>query len=338
MGKQLIASVVMFFLGSFSSAQVPEQSTSPKMEIGFANENWSLVFDAVGFRVKTNALQPDGRAYLLAANESTQVTLSVYLQKVPGEATADDCRENQKKRLRQKVDYEREKIESRELAGMAIVEYTIPHLGDVPVQQRNLFACLAKDDVYVDIHLSKTLFKPEDEELLNTVLTSAHLVDRNSSNLHGVEPSAPENMAPPDLEYFREGNRYFVQQDFSASIAPYQKALEAEKQSRKLPKNYWRVLVDNLGMAYGITGKLDQAEETFKYGLSLDPTYPMFYYNLACSSAERHNMEKTIELLRTAFSYKANVIPNEAMPDPREDESFKPFMADPRFRDFLNSL
>src|SRR5271167_168793 len=126
MGKQLIASVVMFFLGSFSSAQVPEQSTSPKMEIGFANENWSLVFDAVGFRVKTNALQPDGRAYLLAANESTQVTLSVYLQKVPGEATADDCRENQKKRLRQKVDYEREKIESRELAGMAIVEYTIP--------------------------------------------------------------------------------------------------------------------------------------------------------------------------------------------------------------------
>jgi hypothetical protein len=64
----------------------------------------------------------------------------------------------------------------------------------------------------------------------------------------------------------------------------------------------------------------------------------MFYYNLACVSAGRNDMNATMEFLRKAFSYKANVIPTESMPDPRQDDSFKPFMSDQRFRDFLNSL
>jgi hypothetical protein len=65
---------------------------------------------------------------------------------------------------------------------MTILEYTIAEFKGVPVQQRNLFACLAKDDVYVDIHLSKMLFKASEEELFTTDLDSAHFVDKTSSN------------------------------------------------------------------------------------------------------------------------------------------------------------
>jgi hypothetical protein len=90
-------------------------------------------------------------------------------------------------------------------------------------------------------------------------------------------------------------------------------------------------------MTYGITGDLDRAEETFNYGLSQDPTYPMFYDNLACVSAGRNDMDKTMTFLQKAFSYKANLIPGESMPDPRKDDSFKPFMSDRRFQDFLNT-
>ena len=41
-----------------------------------------------------------------------------------------------------------------------------------------------------------------------------------------------------------------------------------------MSQNYWRVLVDNLGMAYGITGDLQHAEVTLNYGVSQDPSYP----------------------------------------------------------------
>jgi predicted Zn-dependent protease len=339
MKKPLAAGFALLLGCTFAMAQVPPQAaTSPKIEIGFPGEPWILVFDTVGFKININGLQPDGRAYLEATNQSTQVTLSVLLEKVPGKATAEGCKENQKTRLAQKVDYKREKTETRQAVGMAVVEYTVPEFQGVAVQQRNLFACLPKDDAYVDIHISKILFKPQQEELLNTVLNSAHFVDKTSSNLGAEEPSRSGSAAGAILDYFREGSRYFIQQNYPASIAPYQKALDAEKQSRTMAKNDWRILVDNLGMAYGITGELNRAEETFNYGLSQDPTYPMFYYNLACVSGERNDMDKTMEFLRKAFSYKANVIPSESMPDPRKDDSFKPFMADQRFREFVNSL
>ena len=236
------------------------------------------------------------------------------------------------------MNYGREKIETKESAGMAIVEYTVPEFNGAPVQQRNLFACLPKDDVFVDIHLSRIQFKPQDQELFDAVLKSAHFDDKTTSHSGATEPAASAITGSTSLDYFREGSRYFIGENFPASIGPYQKALDAEKQSRKLPTNEWRVLVDNLGMAYGITGKLDQAEQTFNYGLSQDATYPMFYYNLASIAAERNDMERTMKFLRTAFSYKANMIPDESMPDPRKDDSFKSFMADERFRKFVDSL
>ena len=96
-----------------------------------------------------------------------------------------------------------------------------------------------------------------------------------------------------------------------------------------MSQNYWRVLVDNLGMAYGMT---------LNYGVSQDPSYPMFYYNLACVAAERKDMNKTMDYLGKAFARKANSIPGEGMPDPRQDDSFKRFMSNDQFRNFADPL
>ncbi|MGH9708795.1 MAG: hypothetical protein ACRD5R_18775 [Candidatus Acidiferrales bacterium] len=332
--------IALLIWGTPTTAQTPSQQTaSPTMGVGLPSEPWTLVFDTAGFKVNSNGLQPDGRAYLLAENQSTGLTLSAYLEMVSGKATTDDCKKFQNDRLKQKVGYKREKVETRESAGMEILEFTIPEFEGLRVQQRNVFACIAKDNVYVDIHLSKTMFEPEQEQLFDTVLSSAHFVAGKSFSHAGAAQLASSGAASgASLDYFLQGSQFFLKHDFAASIGPYQKALDAEKQSRELSKDYWRVLIDNLGMAYGITGDLDHAEQTFNYGLSQDPTYPMFYYNLACVAAGRNDMDKTMELLRKAFSYKANVIANESMPNPRTDDSFKQFMGDQRFREFVNTL
>ena len=105
-----------------------------------------------------------------------------------------------------------------------------------------------------------------------------------------------------------------------------------------MSQNYWRVLVDNLGMAYGITGDLEHSEATLNYGVRQDPSYPMFYYNLGCVAAERGDMNKAMDFLGKAFARKANSIPGEGLPDPRQDDSFRRFMSDDRFRKFADSL
>ena len=138
--------------------------------------------------------------------------------------------------------------------------------------------------------------------------------------------------------YMQEGSAFYLQHDFKRAIPPYQKALDLEKREPTLDKTLWRVLVDNLGMAYGISGDLKKAKETFTYGLEKDPKYPMFHYNLACTYAEMNDMEKTIAYLKQAFEYKENMIKGERMPDPWTDDSFQRFMSNEKFVTALKEL
>jgi tetratricopeptide (TPR) repeat protein len=330
--------LILVLLCCTAAAHAARQGTASPLSMNFPGEPWALAVDAPGFKVSKNGMQPDGRDYLLASNPATNVELSIVLEKVQGAATADDCERNQKARLAQKVPYERTDIGTRETAGMMIFEFTIPEFSGAPVQQRNAFACIPKNDVYVDIHLSKIQFKPKEEALFDSVLASIHFVDQPGTNSGATPSDSSAKASSATLESFNEGSRYFLQQNFAAAIGPYQKALDAEKQNPTLDKTLWHVLIDNLGMAYGITGDLDRAEATFNYGVSKDPEYPLFYYNLACVAAGRNDMDKTMQFLQTAFAHKGNIIQGETMPDPSHDDSFQAFMANPRFRDFVNNL
>jgi len=152
---------------------------------------------------------------------------------------------------------------------------------------------------------------------------------------HAAVHVQQENTA---LSLVSEGSVYYLKQDYEHAIGPYQKALDLEKEKRTLDKNIWRVLVDNLGMAYGITGDLGNAKETFTYGISKDPDYPMFYYNMACTYGEMKKMDKAIEYLKLAFDRRENMIEGEEMPDPATDSSFERFMQNEEFRKALKEL
>lgn len=133
------------------------------------------------------------------------------------------------------------------------------------------------------------------------------------------------------LEYLKRGSAHYLRGEYKEAIGPYSKALELEKKTPTLDKTIWKVLVDNLGMSYGITGNLKKAKETFEYGLSKDDKYPLFYYNLACTYAEMDDLDSAIVNLKRAFEYKDNMIAGERMPDPRRDDSFARFTRNQKF-------
>ena len=163
-------------------------------------------------------------------------------------------------------------------------------------------------------------------------VSSSLFLNFKTTFAQGKQPS-PEVMA-----YMKEGSAFYVKNDFKNAIGPYSKALELEKKQSSLDKTLWHVLVDNLGMSYGITGDLKKAKETFEYGLSKDDKYPMFYYNLACTYAEMNDLENTITQLKRAFEYRQNMLAGERIPDPSKDDSFQRFMRNERFLAVLDEL
>ncbi len=332
-----VASCILLILtvGPFARARPQDGKSKESVRVSFPGKNWEIVVDSPGFAVETQGAKSDGREYLLANNSKTGIELSVTLEESKDGADSKTCPEFLRKRVDALSELGVKDVKPSEINSMAVIEYLLPNPGGVPLHQKNFVLCTAKEDVYVDVHLSKVQFQQSDEALFLDVLAQLHISDRAASPASKPEGDAGVRTSS---DYFAEGGRYYVANDFKGAIGPYEQALVLEKQQRQLTKNYWRVLVDNLGMAYGITGDLKRSEETFNYGISQDPDYPMFYYNLGCVAAERNDMDKAMDFLRKAFALKANSIPGEGMPDPRQDDSFQRFMSNAQFRKLADSL
>ncbi|HSS19274.1 MAG TPA: hypothetical protein VLL54_04310 [Pyrinomonadaceae bacterium] len=172
--------------------------------------------------------------------------------------------------------------------------------------------------------------------LLLCVFASASFACSAKTNLARV--TAPQRSSASAFELLQEGSAYYIRHDFERAIPPYQMAVDLEKQHPSLDKTFWRVLVDNLAIAYGVTGELEKSRETLVYGIEKDPKYPMFYYNMACYYGEKKNQDKTIEYLRLAFDRRENMIEGEEMPNPATDSSFKSFMKNEKFKAALKGL
>lgn len=139
-------------------------------------------------------------------------------------------------------------------------------------------------------------------------------------------------------DYLNDGNAAFKAKDYKAAIVPYQKALDMEKQDQKLEKKWWFILIDNLSIAYGITGDIKSSRATIEYGLSKETTYPFFYYNLADTYGEEGDEDNAIKNLQLAYKYKANVLPGEHLPDATTDSSFQKFSGSEKFKSALAEM
>jgi tetratricopeptide (TPR) repeat protein len=313
---------VICLLAAVSAIGQQEPPQANRGVISLKNRTWGIVLELPGYEVKVSETKPNGRRYMLADKISQGLVVSIFLEEVfPGEPI-QSCRATLEQRAKG-TEFEKKDVRISASGDKTILEYMIPKVIDVPVQQKNLFVCMFRDNVFIDLHFSKTGFKPGDEKLFQPVLDSLTYQDN-------IQRSSRDFMEVASLYYFRR--------ELKKSIPSYEKALALEKEHPALEKKLWYVLIDNLGMAYGITGNLPSAKETFEYGISKDPEYPLFYYNMACTYAEMNNLELAMDFLKKAFDRKANVIPGEKMPDPRTDDSFKRYMKNKDFRKLADAL
>jgi tetratricopeptide (TPR) repeat protein len=187
--------------------------------------------------------------------------------------------------------------------------------------------------VFVAIIFATVLFGSEKIKSMFRKQTVDQIIQQiDSSN---TQLNSPVSSDPNISKEFSKACVMFLAGDFNGCIPLYKNILEKED---LLYKDFWYVLIDNLGMAYGITGDLSSAEEVFKHGLSRDSTYPLFYYNLACTYAEKDDMNTCIDYLKNAFKYKKNVLQGEIFPDPATDDTFQKFMNNDQFVSAINEL
>jgi len=333
--RQLVSSVLNYaVVGNLSSrlcvlptlafvamSCVGQQSQPLPGRLSLPAKDWGVVLNLPGFVVKTVETKPDGRRYMVAGNENTKVVVSVTLEQTKSGAPARSCRQSLEEKTRH-TPLKIQDVRFSHSGDVDVMRYMVPEFRGQRVNQESLFACQFYDNTYIDLHVSKVNYVTADEPLFADVLASMHIDKVQNSSMELVE----------------QASRLYLRRDYKDAIGPYSQALELEKASPTLENSFWYVLVDNLGMSYGITGNLQKAKETFEYGLSKDAKYPLFYYNLACTYAEMGDAAEAENYLRKAFEYKANVLPGESIPDPRKDDSFRKLMKNKEFRELAETL
>ena len=329
------------------SQAVAEENESPTF-VTWPEKGLGLSIDLAGFKKDLDLVKPDGRRYLMASHPKTGLNVSVTLEIVPTQASAQGCIDQLKLIQTGPLASRGQNINLNAAGEMPTLEFTLHKFEGVRVDQMNVYACLAQQDVYADIHLSKVQYTTADAPFFQSILNSVRLQSGPSEVKQRETKAQPppqikpqvQPLAPPNSrELLDIGNALYRQSNYAQAIPPYQKAFELEKVEPQLDRNLWRVLIDNLGMAYGMTGHLKEARTTFEQGIQADPAYPMFHYNLACTFAGMNDLGRTMQSLTTAFRYRKNQNPGEAgMPDPRLDSSFQRFMKNETFRTLVNDL
>lgn len=179
-----LAAFLLVSLLSFAGTQVVAQGRKSlnSLTVSLADKPWLVQVDSPGFLVKGKGQKPDGRQYLFANNPKTGVILSVMLEQSAKAAEGDPCPDYLQHRLQSvsKLGFAATDAKTSEINSMDVLEYLIPKAQDVPVQQKNIVACMAKDDVYIDVHLSKAHFQPDDEALLVDVLSHIRVGPANA--------------------------------------------------------------------------------------------------------------------------------------------------------------
>jgi len=128
------------------------------------------------------------------------------------------------------------------------------------------------------------------------------------------------------------GQTLFREEKFAAAVVPYEKVRTLEKSGAKLTLVQHRILVDQLAMAYGISGRSADSKALLQEGVRNDPDYPLNYYNLACVAADENDKPAVLKNLSLAFQHRPQVLPGEQMPDPASDPSFKKYSQDADFK------
>ena len=269
-----------------------------------------------GFQVERGGLRPDGKQFTIAAKNPNGMYLTAFVEVAPHPATNQQVRDEWWGNLKKRKEVKMENQTLTDSANAARAEYIIHDYQGIRLDQESLHAYYGGNEIWGEVHISKTNFQPSDQKLFEQAIMGVRMLPAYTLM------SMDEMVA---------GGNYYNAHDYYQAAQHYQKALDLEKDRPTLSNTMTRVLVDQLGMSYGISHELAKSKAVFEYGISRDPEYPLFYYNIACGYGEQSDRENALVFLKKAFERKANVLKGEAMPNPLTDDSFKNLISDPTF-------
>lgn len=143
---------------------------------------WTLTLPKGDLAVERRQVKPDGQAgYFSLEDEKNKLTISFFIEPVKDCKDSKACRDMVWK-LGNPLWENPQKVVQSEIGEVSYFEFFMPSFRGVPVKQENMYAEFVKDGFWVDLHISKVLYKPEEHEMFERVIKSIKFEPKSISS------------------------------------------------------------------------------------------------------------------------------------------------------------
>jgi tetratricopeptide (TPR) repeat protein len=323
MARWLLTVFVSIGLSAFAQTQA-----DGNFKLALPDHRGQLRWSADGFKIVQSSAKPNGHEIgIRGQNQSRHLNFLGFLFLVPEQAplTSDKCRDGAMKSERQSNPTLKMLQAAGDVqSGIPVSLVTYNTRSDSGKRAYIVRGFVATGDICGDLEFDgDSPISTEDADAKK--LFASYQLD--------------ENYVPTFGDVFLYAQMLYNTGMYKGAAPIFEEALAKLNESTGIEtKTMRRVVTDQAGMSYGMSGNIPRARIIFERAVAEDPDYPMYYYNLACADAEEKNLTGARNHLQQAFDRKANVIVGEQMPDPTADESFLPYRNDKEFWTFLLSL
>jgi hypothetical protein len=326
--------LVLLVASVFRFSAAAQTATDARFELALPEHRGQLSWSAERFKAVEYSAKPEGREIGVRGKDgSGRLTFLgfLFLVREPAPLTSARCRDGAidlMKKTDPKLKIETSERSSQNDLPIATARYAEQGRGGKMVYSVRGF--VATDDICGDLEVYSDSPITADDAVVQKIFASYRFDKDYSPQFDSVLLYAQT--------LYKDRMYKAAAPIFEVALAKLKENPDMAARMMKDTKTARRVVTDEAGMAYGMSGDITKARSLFERAILEDPDYPLNYYNLACADAEEKNLAGARTHLQQAFARKANVISGEAMPDPTKDDSFLPYRDNKEFWAFLQSL
>lgn len=151
------------------SAESPQEK---RLSFTYPQVPWMLTLPADNFQIARKQMKQDGnRAYFHLVDDKQDLNISMFIEPATKCKDSKSCSEMVWK-AGNPTWVNLQNVVHSQIGEVSIFEFLIPSYQGMPIRQQNMYAQFVVDGFWVDLHISKVLYDPEERKLFERIIKS----------------------------------------------------------------------------------------------------------------------------------------------------------------------
>src|SRR5262249_17702218 len=139
---------------------------------------WKLAFSGQSLTQVTQQYKPDGQSgYSVLIDNVNKMTISVFIEPAVKCKSSRDCRDMVWK-AGNPAWKNPKNVALSELGDISYFEFLLPEIAGKPIRQQNVYAEYVFGNYWIDLHISKVEYRPEEHKLFEDLIRSVKFEDK----------------------------------------------------------------------------------------------------------------------------------------------------------------